>query len=158
MQARPLFSVYFDDSGTHTESEVAVAVCYISTADRWERLIDDWEEAKRCEQFTTFGMADVLGEKGEFRRWDEGKRNHLIRRLISSIHCRTHIGISISVPKLAYDTVIQGKVRGRFGKFHYTFAVRSCLAQIKLWRERHRITGPMQYVFDRMSHGKGEDN
>ena len=101
-------------------------------------------------------MADILGGKGEFRTWAEAKRDRLIRRLITSIRCRTQIGISVSVPRLAYDREIHGRIRGRFGKFHYTFAVRSCLTQIKGWRERHGITEPMPYVFDRMSQGKGE--
>ncbi|HTA60503.1 MAG TPA: hypothetical protein VK805_20285 [Candidatus Baltobacteraceae bacterium] len=151
-----MFSAYFDDSGTHLESDVAIAACYIGTLDRWKCLSDDWDAAKNAEGFTVFGMADILGGKGEFRGWKEYKRDRLIRRLITNIRCRASIGISISVPKVAYDKTIQGKIRGRFGKFHYTFAVRSCLTQIKGWRERHGITTPMQYVFDITSQGKGE--
>jgi hypothetical protein len=151
-----MFAVYFDDSGTHTESDVAIAACYIGTLDRWELLASDWDSAMKAEGFTKFGMADILGGKGEFRNWSDTKRDRLIRRLITDICCRASIGVCVSVPKVAYDNAIQGKIRGRFGKFHYTFAVRSCLTQIKGWRERHGITGPMQYVFDRMSQGKGE--
>jgi hypothetical protein len=151
-----MFSVYFDDSGTHSESDIALAACYIGTLDRWERLVEDWDAARLDEGFETFGMADILGGKGEFRGWDKEKRKRLIERLIMNIRCRASIGISVSVPKLAYDKAIQGRIRGRFGKFHYTFAVRSCLTQIKGWRERHGVTGPMQYVFDMMSQGKGE--
>ena len=101
-------------------------------------------------------MADILGGKGEFRGWSKDKRKRLIERLIATIRCRVSIGVSVSVPKIAYDRAVQGKIRDRFGKFHYTFAVRSCLTRIKLWRETHGITGPMQYVFDQMSQGKGE--
>lgn len=151
-----MFSVYFDDSGTHLESDVAIAACYIGTLDRWERLVDDWEAAKEVEGFTVFGMADILGGRDEFRGWSGNKRDRLIRRLIAGIRCRASIGISISVPKVSYDRAIQGRIRGRFGKFHYTFAVRSCLTQIKGWREQHGIVEPMQYVFDIMSQGKGE--
>ena len=151
-----MFSVYFDDSGTHEESDIAIAACYVGTLDRWARLTEDWEEARRVEGFQTFGMADILGGNREFRGWKKVKRIRLINRLVTNIRCRASISISISVPKIAYDRAIQGKIRDRFGKFHYTFAVRSCLTQIKGWREKHGITGPMQYVFDQMSQGKGE--
>ena len=101
-------------------------------------------------------MADILGGRGEFRGWSKTERERLIERLIANVRCRASIGISVSVPKIAYDRAVQGRIRERFGKFHYTFAVRSWLTQIKLWREIHGITGPMQYVFDQMSQGKGE--
>jgi hypothetical protein len=150
------FSLYFDDSGTHPESDVAIAACYIGRLESWERLVDDWKLARQVEAFTVFGMADILGGKNEFRGWGEARRDRLIRRLITITRCRADIGVAVAVPKVAYDKVIQGKIRDRFGKFHYTFAVRSCLTQIKGWRERHGITAPIQYVFDQMSEGKGE--
>jgi hypothetical protein len=63
---------------------------------------------------------------------------------------------SMPRPEIAYDRAVQGRIRDRFGKFHYTLAVRSCRTQIKRWREIRNITGQMQYVFDAMSQGKCE--
>jgi hypothetical protein len=82
-----MFTLYFDDSGTHAKSEVAVAGCYIATVEQWSEFKRNWQEAN---------------------------------------------------------------VREHFG----TFAVRLCTAMVDRWRKRNKHTGPIQYVFDRMSKGK----
>jgi len=150
-----MFSLYFDDSGTHEESPVAVASCYISTYDQWNALEGDWAEAKKEKPFGTFHMADALVGARDFRGWTWEERERLIRRLLTMIRLRARIGLTTSVIKKHYDSLITGKLRERCGK-HYSFAVRKCLHDIAAWRSKFGITGPMQYVFDQMSEGKGE--
>lgn len=151
-----MFAVYFDDSGTHTESDVAVAACYVGDCEQWKRFEDDWERARKSEGFDVFGMADILGGKKEYRGWPQEKRDHLIRKLITISRIRSRYAMAASVIKKDYDAIIRDDLRGRMGKFHYSFAVRSCMIFLKNWRYQYGITGPIQYVFDRMAQGKGE--
>jgi len=151
-----MITVYFDDSGTHPESDVAVAACYVGEVDQWRALERDWQGARTAEGFEVFGMADILGGKEKFRDWPEEKRDRLIRRLISVMQIRSRKGFSYSVVKSEYDAVMTEQLKKRIGRFHYSFAVRGCLAAIANWRREFDIIGPMEYVFDQMSQGKGE--
>ena len=38
-----MFTLYFDDSGTHRESDIAVAACLIASDTKWESIHDRWE-------------------------------------------------------------------------------------------------------------------
>jgi hypothetical protein len=152
-----MFVLYFDDSGTHAESAVAVAACYVASFDQWAKLESDWKRAQEDEGFDVFGMADILNGNGGFRLWPKEKRNRLIKRLITITRTRARIGFGVSVIKDEYDRIIcDENLRGRFGKFHYTFAVRSCMVRLLKWRRHYKIAEPIRYVFDRMAHGKGE--
>jgi len=130
-----MFTVYFDDSGTHLESNVAVAACYVGTDDQWACLARDWETAQVSEGFKVFGMADILNGKGEYRSWSAEKRDRLIRRLITITRIRARKGFSVAVVKSDYDSEITGRLRGKAGKFHYSFAVRGCrVPRARGWR------------------------
>ena len=46
-----MLTLYCDDSGTHPESNYAVAACFLSDMDRWDRFNDDWNRANQDENF-----------------------------------------------------------------------------------------------------------
>jgi len=61
------------------------------------------------------------------------------------------------VEKSAYDAVIvNGRLRAKLGDNHYAFAVRVCTAMVNRWRDQYHYAEPIQYIFDRMSKGKGD--
>jgi hypothetical protein len=155
----PMFTLYCDDSGTHRESDIAVAGCYIATVEQWKEVKRNWEEINARENFGVFHMADFVARKGQFAspEWqDEAKRSRTIEALISIINTRVRIGIAAAVIKSAYDEVVPADVRERVGKNHYTFAIRMCIAFIERWRSQCGYTEPIQFVFDRLSKGKGD--
>jgi hypothetical protein len=151
-----MYTAFFDDSGTHPDSEIAVAACYVGANEQWERHASDWNRAKVLEKFNVFGMADVLGGGGEFRFWPSGKRIQVIRRLIRLTTLRASIGFSFAVIKKEYDATVPSRLRDVAGRHHYTFMVRSCLKSVHDWREQYNVSAPIRYVFDRMGKGKGE--
>jgi hypothetical protein len=150
------YTAYFDDSGTDPSSSTAVAACYVGKTEQWKMLEGDWNDARKQFGFSTFGTADVLGGKEEYRSWSREKRLRLIRSLSIKVGVRAAKGFAYCVSKEDYDAEIQSELRGVIGKEHYTFVVRGCLAEIKHWRIHNRITAPMLYVFDQMRKGKGE--
>jgi hypothetical protein len=147
----PMFSLYCDDSGTHPNSDIAIAGCYIATVDQWKELKRNWEETNAKENFGVFHMADFVAKKKQFAlpEWqDDGKRDRTMRALIGTINARARIGIAAAV--------IPDDLRERLGQNHYTFAIRMCMSFIERWRQQHGHTEPIQYVFDRLSKGKGD--
>ena len=158
-----MFTLYCDDSGTHAQSEVAVAGCLIADLKQWDKFKDNWDQANEQEKFDVFHMADFVAKQEQFKEpeWqDEKKRDRTIKRLINIIQTRAQFGIACAVVRSAYDEVVTPDLRKRydklFGKNHYTFVVRHCIAHIEKWRLKHNHVEPIQYVFDRLSKGRGE--
>jgi hypothetical protein len=152
--------VYFDDSGTHRESPIAVAACYIAEKSQWDSFVKDWDGARERRGFDVFHMADFSAkpERGckPFCDWDRTKRQIVYEHLVSIIKTRAAVGLAISVPKDEFDEEVPEFIKERHGKNHYTFAVRCLMGAISLWRSKFGHHRPMQYVFDRMTKGKGE--
>jgi hypothetical protein len=155
-----MFILYCDDSGTHPKSDVAVAACYVSTAEQWTECKRNWNEANDREKFGVFHMADFVAKREQFAasEWsDKAKRYRTIRALINLIATRAQIGFAAVVEKSAYDDVVlKSALRHKFQDNHYAFCIRLCTAMVNRWREQYGYGEPVQYVFDRVSQGKGE--
>jgi len=133
-----MFTLYCDDSGTHAQSDVAVAACYVSTVEQWTQFKRNWDEANKRENFGVFHMADFVGRQQQFSsvEWSSRiKRDRTLGALINIIRTRARIGFATAVVKSAYDDVIvNGGLKERFGENHYAFAVRMCTAMVDRWR------------------------
>lgn len=154
-----MFTLYCDDSGTHKGSDIAVAGCYLATVEQWENFKRNWQEINDREHFGVFRMADFVAHKAQFAepQWqDDAKRGRTIRALISTIKLRAQVGFSAAVVKSAFDEVITDDIREKFGDNHYTLAVRLCIGLVNQWRNKYGYREPIQYVFDRLSEGKGD--
>ena len=152
-------TLYFDDSGTHASSEIAVAAGYVACVEQWKELERNWKEVDNRFHFGMFHMADFVAKKKQFADesvWTPAKRSALIRELISIVRTRARIGFSAAIFKSDYDKLMPDDLKDRLGRHHYTFAVRQCLSMIDKWRQEYGITGPMQYVFEDGTQGKGE--
>jgi len=159
----PSFILYCDDSGTHDQSEIAVASCIIATPEQWEMFIRDWEWVNTIEDFGVFHMADFVSKHKQFSsaEWqDQEKRDRTLKRLINLINTRKRITVGAAVNKADYDAEVPEDLRERFklGKNHYTFAVRACMGRILKWRSKYGYKDGIQFVFDQMSKGTGEIN
>jgi hypothetical protein len=111
--------------------------------------------------FGVFHRADFEGNHDAFDSpvWkDAVKKERTLNRLIGIIQSTAEVGFTVAVMKEDYDKVIPENIRDKFhlGKNHYTFAFRTIIGSIMKWRREQGVTQPMNYVFDRMSEGKGE--
>jgi hypothetical protein len=150
------WSVYFDDSGTHAQSAIAVAACYIAPAPQWRKFIRAWSNVSDRESFRIFHMADFNARQGEFKGWEEDKRNRVIRKLIGIIRQYTTQGFAVALPKSDYDAVMPADLKVKMGIHPYSWCVKLCFGQIEKWRKKCSLTAPMQYVFESGTKGTGE--
>jgi hypothetical protein len=153
-----MMTAYFDDSGTHKESDIAVAACLVSDDRRWDRFGPSWnrvlEEAGMADD--GFHMAEFVAHKPPFDAWDAQRREAVIKALISTINRHALVGMATAVVKTDYDRFVTGELRRRLGDLHYTFAVESCLAFVEEWMKRTSLVQPVYYVFDAMGKGRHE--
>jgi hypothetical protein len=82
------FIAYFDDSGTHKQSEIAVCAGYIASVEQWRHFERNWKEADNGEHFMPFHTADCRAGRKQFTGWDEQRKERVIRRLIGIINAR----------------------------------------------------------------------
>jgi len=158
-----MFTLHCDDSGTHNESPIAVAACYVSTVSQWDNFVSDWKDANKAENFGVFHMADFVGRYEQFKspEWaNPEKRDRTLKRLISIIRIRARMGFYSVVEKSAYDEEVPKEFKERLalGRNHYTFAVRACLGKVKNWLQHYYGSQPIQFIFDRMTKGSGDIN
>jgi Protein of unknown function (DUF3800) len=150
-----VFTVYFDESGTHRESETAVAACLIARDDSWEALTGDWEEARLEAGFDDFHMADfIMKMKPPYSSWDDAKRERVYRKLARIIGKHIERGYSVAVSKAAFDAHVSAALKSQVGEHHYTFAIRTCIGNMRQWRLNNG--GNFQFVFDWMDKGKSK--
>jgi hypothetical protein len=146
-----MFSAYFDDSGTDGNSDIAIAACYVSTKRGWDEFVEAWDRARWEEGFEAFHMAHFVAKRDQghnpFCDWDNAKKDHVYARLARIINENKRIGISVAIPKQLWDQSSEW-IKQRYGREHYTFAVRMCMMHIREWRERSMISLPIRYVFD----------
>ena len=155
------FTVYFDDSGTHNESDIAVAACFLSDVPRWTDFEKAWNAALHDAGLLDkgFHMADFVARQSPYRWNDPSKHDEVIKKLIGIINDHALGGMVTAVSKADYDQTIQGKLREKLGSRHYTFAIQGCLAQIEEWLRGSTFSGEaIGYVFDQMGKGKNEIN
>jgi len=154
------FEIYWDDSGTHKESPIAVAACYVATKEQWDQFKINWDEAREQEGFDVFHMADFMAtpeyKREPFCGWDKNKKSRVYFRLASIINTRVRMGFAIAVPKDAYDRYAPERFRKEYADGHYAFAVKTCMGMVNTWHETYAKGQGVQYVFDNMGKGRGE--
>lgn len=156
-------TVHFDDSGTHKEAPIAVVAGWIAPVPQWKKFMRDWKKAALDEGFKVFHMAEFMANnhKSEFAdkdKWNDSKKLRTVRRLREIIRQRTVRGFGITVHKQDYDDLVKGKLREKWGDFHYTWAVSIVIGLLENWRNESKIKEPIEYIFDRMSQGRDEIN
>lgn len=152
-----LMSVYFDDSGTHQQSEIAIAACLISDVARWSDFELEWKAILEQRGILEHGfhMAEFVAKQPPFD-WSDEIRDDTIQRLIAILIKFSLAARASSVVKKDYDSLIVGRLREKLGHHHYTYAVQSCLAYIEEWEKTSLLLQPTAYWFDQMTKGKGE--
>lgn len=151
------------NSGTHAQSDIAVAACFISDVRRWGDFETKWREA--LEDYgiaqSGFHMTDFVAHEGPFDRSDK-ERDGLIKRLVDIITERqdTVLGGMVSaVAKSDYDSLVTGRLREKLGVYRYTFAIQICMAMIEEWiREWNSRGEAIRYILDQMGKCKNEIN
>lgn len=146
-----LYETYIDDSGTNSQSEIAIAACYVSTESGWRQFVREWNIVSVQEGFETFHMAEFVAPNKQGHKpwcdWDNSKKDRVFQRLAKIINDNKRMGVGVALPKSIYDAVPQ-RIRDHYGNERYTFAGRMCMMQIYWWRAQSFNAHPMQYIFD----------
>jgi hypothetical protein len=105
---------FADDSGSGKGSKqgnVFVLAGFISTADKWERFSNDWEEVcDRDPKTPDFHMVEAYRIKGRYHWKDEATRDAKIRELVNIITARADYRVDAVVGRPNYDQIVRGRL------------------------------------------------
>ena len=142
-----MFTVYFDESGTHTESEAVSVGGYLSTVDQWERFQNSWDEILKEAGIEFFHMTDHQNRQGPYKNWSEFKHRRVLEKLIIEIRSRTRVPIGASVP-VADFAEYQKVCEASQECSAYTFCAVQCLSQVGEWADQYGHDEPIAYVLE----------
>ena len=84
-----LYTVYFDESGTHDDSEAAVVAGFVSNATKWEAFSQNWQQVLNESGLDYFHMSEFENRRGDFDGWTEERKRELLGKLLPVIHEHT---------------------------------------------------------------------
>lgn len=144
-----MFRVYFDDSGTHGNSDVVVMGGLFGYPNQWDYLSELWSKqlANPCpskDPISRFHMAPCQAGDEEFLGWKRVETDYLVDELIEIIRKAGIYGFGCGIPRKAYDVVMTGELRRASGNAE-TMCIINCF--VKLVRYSRAIMGSSEIAF-----------
>lgn len=98
--------VFMDESGTHDHSPVVTVGAYAADPKQWAAWTTKWNIAKR--PIKVFHAADCANSEGEFKGWDDDRRNPLVIRLLTILREARFLGIMIGINMVEFEKAMEG--------------------------------------------------
>lgn len=122
---------YFDESGSHQQSEVFTLAGLVSTAKRWEHFSAAWLRTLRRFGLTSpFHTQECMNRRGQFKDWPEDRRIRLLQELARLIKAHIICGVSSSVLVRDFEEVMNAPDDEDEGTYPYVFCLQSCLEEV----------------------------
>jgi hypothetical protein len=168
-------TVYVDDSGSDSKSSVAAAAFCVSTAERWQGLLEKWRKiaADAGFELKDFHMTEVAACRRDnpcaqcrtgktsvvdhpWQKWSENKRKSVLTRMAKAIVKYVEFGIGHAYTKADYDQHVRNSPARLVAKEpiadeYFTFAVQRCGGSLAEWRAAQSRIVPLKFVFDTAS-------
>lgn len=142
-----MLQVYFDESGTHSESPIICMAGYISTVEQWTHFSRNWQERIDKEGIDCFHMTDFENRRGPFKGMSKAKGNLLIESLIKIINVRVRYLFALAFAKADFDDVVGDKYIRTVGT-EWTFCAMACMAFIRQWADQRAEKDPINFFFE----------
>jgi hypothetical protein len=143
---------FFDESGTHDDSEIIAVSGLISSYDGWSGWELEWNKILKSRGVKVFHFSEFMARKGEFENdWTNEQRNEFMERLRITVSDNIVIGIATSVFKDNYEQFAPQDLREQL-KHPYYFGLYTCLYQVLTMEQivkRVKLPKPIRFLFDR---------
>jgi hypothetical protein len=115
-----MLRAYFDDSGTHSSSEVVVWGGVVGTVSQFEAFDVAWAEMLAQPlpgkpPLKKFSLSKCASARGEFENYRPEERDALRYKTREIIEAASIRSVAYAVPIRLYDTVLRGRVRRTYG-------------------------------------------
>jgi hypothetical protein len=151
---------YFDDSGTHDDSEIVLLAGLFGNEYQWALFNDLWR--KRLEESVPgkppvkrFHMTDCYNSLSEFAGWNRNETNYLAKELGEIIFRCNLWGCASAINRKAWDQFITGDLRRALGDAEGG-CIRVCFNTTLQWAAEFSGSNSIAFVFDDRPHKKQE--
>ena len=152
LHANGVLTAYFDDSGTHSDSEIVLWNGLFGDHDQWRRFDDLWAEklanpSPGKEPLRRFHMADCHQGIDEFLGWLRPAREFLVHELVDIIlECGLYSD-GAAIPRKDWDALVTGNLRIALGDAE-GYSLRMAFVRASSWAKEIARENEIAFVFD----------
>jgi len=149
------YTAYFDESGTHDDSQFVVVSGYVSSVQKWVEFSAQWMAALREWGLEFFHMTDFAVKAPPYDTWEEPERRERLARLLAIIKSHTCWSDATILPRRIFDEVFSARAKRICGGA-YGLCAAACLLSVAEWLRSKENDGWVAHVFEAGAHGRGE--
>jgi hypothetical protein len=139
---------YFDDSGTHAASRIAVVGGILADDVQHDRLKETWDTILARHQLPYFHLTRFkAGREAPYCTMSEWDKETLLDQLVRIMCIRKVMSFACAIPIADYEAVVTEEEQTRYGS-PYAWALQMCYVIIRLWAERHNYNDPIPFVVE----------
>jgi hypothetical protein len=147
-----MLTAYFDDSGTHADSDIVLWSGLFGNRYQWEHFERLWaaklrEPSPAKEPLKRFHTAECYASDGEFLRWSRTATDYLVHELVDIIiKCGLHSDAA-AISRKDWDELVAGDLRTALGDAE-GYSLRMAYVRATKWA-RSMGSNDLTFVFDR---------
>lgn len=124
-----LYKIYFDESGTHADSEIAVVAGFVSNVTEWTKFSERWQSTLGEFGIEYFHMSEFENRQGRFANLGNETRKDLLQKLMEITQDHTFWSVSCTVIKQDVSKLLNKATRHVLGDV-YGLAAMSCWSHL----------------------------
>ena len=152
-----MFAAYFDESGSPDERRGFLTVAgSVSSSQKWFRFKIQWNAIVKRHGVEVFHMNECASGTGQYAGWTTDQKRNLITDLSECFARHAKEAFAVTVLMESWQNINQEfQLAEMFGP-PYAFCGRFCVSIVRSWKERRRISAPVEYYFENGAKHKGE--
>jgi hypothetical protein len=148
-----MLAAYFDDSGTHEQSDIVLVAGIFGTEGRMDSLDRNWKRhldrplCGRKHRLRRFHATDCNASQGEFSGWTRTETDYFCHQLRMVIIESGVAACGIACSRKDYDELVTGDIRAVLGNPE-VMCINQCFVQSIGWVQDNSFDPKMTLVFD----------
>ena len=148
-----MLTCYFDDSGTHDQSDIVVVAGIFGTEARMDGLDQRWKQhldrplCGKKPPLRRFHAYDCNNSIGEFLGWSRTETNYFWHQLQTEIIDSGIAGYGIAVSRKDYNELVAGDIRGVMGDPE-GMCINQCFVRAIGWVQANTFDPHLSLIFD----------
>jgi hypothetical protein len=156
-----MLTAYFDDSGTHTSSDLVLWCGLFGNEHQWKLFDELWAKilADPCPgkpPLKRFHMTECQNSLGEFAGWKRVETDYLVHELGGVIIKAGLYSDGLAVARKDYDEIMTEPIKRAFGDPE-GYCLRMCYVRSLRWARKYSTDDQIRYVFDRRPQRENEN-
>ena len=140
-----MLAAYFDESGTHGNSELITVAGILGDTVDWQDMSIHWK--KRLGKVPYFHATECAVQDGPCYGMDKDETNALSADLSSILAKQDVIGVGFSVYRDDWEYAASPRLKEEFGYEPYYFCFAGVVQQVCAWSIKHQGGEPVAFVF-----------